>query len=282
MKIYAEVTDKIIAELERGSAPWIKPWNAGQSADHNLVSGKAYQGVNRIILAIGAMAGGFTSSTWATYKQFAAAGAQVRKGEKSTHIIYFQPVVKKASGPEGEDETFALMKSYCVFNADQVDGLPVKESEPVKEFEALAHCEQTIAGTGAIITHSGDQAFYRPSTDSINLPQKTAFDSPANYYATAFHELTHWTGAKTRLDRVQLGKYSKPEYAFEELVAEMGAAFLCAEHGIAGDLRHAGYIQGWLQCLKNDSKAIFKAAALAEKAAGYITKSAQVEDKMAA
>jgi antirestriction protein ArdC len=270
--IYDSITSNIIAELEKGAAPWVKPWRADSTADHNLVSKKPYSGINRLILGMAGMA--YSSNTWATYKQISEAGGHVRKGEKGTHIVFFKPVTKETRTATGEIETesYAVLKSYCVFNADQCEGLELPTVEkPATEFEPLEHVEQRIIKTGAVIGHGGDAAFYAPSQDRIQMPNKTAFASPANYYATVLHELVHWTSAKHRLDRdLSKGRYGNPAYAFEELVAELGAAFLCQDHGIDGDLRHAGYIGSWLKALRDDSSAIFKAAALAQKAADYI------------
>jgi antirestriction protein ArdC len=158
-----------------------------------------------------------------------------------------------------------------VFNVAQVDGIDIVKTEAEeKEFTANQLAEQRIVKTGALISHGSDAAFYMPSQDRIQLPNKSAFDNEGSYYATAFHELTHWSGHESRCDRNLKGKFGNPAYAFEELVAEMGAAFLCADYGIQGELRHAGYIQSWLKALRDDSKAVFKAAALAQKAADYI------------
>lgn len=282
--IYDTITNNIIAELEKGAAPWVKPWRADSTADHNLVSKKPYSGINRLILGMAGLS--YTSNTWATYKQISEAGGHVRKGEKGTHIVFFKPVTKETRTATGEIETesYAVLKSYCVFNADQCEGLELPTVEkPATEFEPLDHVEQRIIKTGAVIGHGGDAAFYAPSQDRIQMPNKTAFASPANYYATVLHELVHWTSAKHRLDRdLSKGRFGNPAYAFEELVAELGAAFLCQDHGIDGDLRHAGYIGSWLKALRNDSTAIFKAAALAQKAADYINNIDATADSIAA
>ena len=270
--IYETVTSSIIAELEKGAAPWVKPWKADSTSDKNFVSQKRYQGINRLLLGMSSMAKGYTSPAWATYKQWADAGAQVKAGEKATHIVFFKPMPGKQNAETGEQESgYCVLRGYAVFNAEQTD-LPIIPSEkPEGDFNPIPACEDRIIKTGAAISHGGDAAFYMPSKDRIQLPNKTAFQSESAYYATAFHELSHWTGAKHRLDRdLEKGKYGNPAYAFEELVAEMSAAFLCADYRIQGELRHAGYIQSWLKACRDDSKAIFKAAALAQKAADYI------------
>jgi len=265
--IYETVTNAIIASLESGVAPWVKPWNAAHTADCNAVSGKAYKGVNRLILA----AAFKPNAQWGTFKQWQELGASVRKGEKATHIVFYSPVTKPAKGEDGEEgATYRMLKTFCVFNASQVDGYtpPVTDDE-AKPFDTSAACEATLIQSGAMISHGGDVALYSPSVDRIQLPNKGAFISAADYYATAFHELTHWTGHKSRLDRTG-GKYGSAAYAYEELVAEMGAAFLCQDHGIDGKLQHAAYIKSWLSALKNDSRLVFKAAAAAQKSADLI------------
>lgn len=267
--IQETVTAQIVAQLEQGAAPWIKPWKGDTTGDRNLVSGKSYRGINRLLLGMA----GFESATWATFQQWKEKGASVRRGEKATHIVFFKPVTKEKQGANGETETakYALLRGYCVFNAGQVDGFTeAAPSSTITEFQRHERAEETMRRTGAEIRHGGNDAFYIPSQDRVQLPSKEAFLAPANYYATAFHELTHWTGAKHRLDRALNNAFGNPEYAFEELVAEMGAAFLCAEHGVQGEIRHAGYIQHWIKALRENDRAIFKASALAQKAADYL------------
>jgi antirestriction protein ArdC len=268
--IYQDVTNSIIEQLEKGAIPWVKPWRADSSADKNFISQKPYQGVNRLILGMSSMIQGFNNPAWASYKQWESKGGQVRKGEKGTRIVFYSPVSKE-NKQTGVTESYNVLKGYTVFNASQVDGLDIVYVPPEESaFTPNELAEQRIVKTGAMISHGSDAAFYMPSQDRIQLPNKSAFDNESSYYATAFHELTHWTGSESRLDRNLKGKFGNPAYAFEELVAEMGAAFLCADYGIQGELRHAGYIQSWLKALKEDSKAIFKASALAQKAADYI------------
>lgn len=274
---YQQVTDRIIAELEKGAAPWVKNWRADGSADRNAISNKPYRGINRLLLGMY----GYSSPHWATFKQWQEKGAKVRKGEKAAHIVFFKPVSSVKSIENGEAEQtskgYCVIKGYCVFNADQVDDANMPA--PViaaPEHERHARTDATLLASGARIEHGGDAAFYAPSQDFIKMPHLSAFNSAAGYYATALHELTHWTGHKSRLDRdLSAGKFGNPAYAFEELVAEMGAAFLCADHGIQGELRHAGYIQHWLKACRDNDRAIFKAAALAQNAADYVLQLAQ-------
>jgi antirestriction protein ArdC len=268
--IYQQVTDQIIKQLESGAAPWVKQWQGSSTGSHNVISGKGYQGINTIILSMAEAAAGYKSGAWATYKQWLTVGAQVKKGTKGTTIIFYSPVTGSKTTASGEEKNYHyVLKSYSVFNADQVDGY-VAPVLPVKTFNSIAALEALAAASGADIKHGGDKAFYSPSQDFIQMPQKTDFSSEPAYYATLLHELTHWSGAASRLNRDLSGRFGNEAYAAEELIAELSAAFLCAQYQINGDLRHAGYIQSWLKVLKNDNKAIFKAAALAQKSADYI------------
>jgi len=270
MNIYQEITDSIIAELEKGAAPWVKPWNAPQGADKNVISQKPYRGINRLLLAMVGGIKGYSNPAWATYKQWEQLGGNVRKGEKAAKIIFWSQA--KSTNPEGEEKAYAFAKAYFVFNVAQVDGIDIVVSEDKQNDNAkIDNCESTIKATEANIIHGGDTACFIPSSDIIKMPEIGTFQSSEHYYATAFHELTHWTSDKNRCDRdISKGRFGNPDYAFEELVAELGAAFLCSTHGIAGDLRHAGYIESWLKALKNDNKAIFKASGLAQAAADYV------------
>jgi antirestriction protein ArdC len=212
----------------------------------------------------------YSVPVWGTYKQWDELGGNVRKGEKGTKIVFWSKASKE--NKQGEKEEYAFAKAYFVFNVAQVDGIEiVPSSDKLNDNQKIEQCEQRIKDTGAKIITGGDTACFIPSSDIIKMPEIGTFLSSENYYATAFHELTHWTSEKNRCDRdLSKGRFGNSEYAFEELVAELGAAFLCSQHGIAGDLRHAGYIENWLKVLKNDNKAIFKASALAQSATDYI------------
>ena len=271
--IYQEITDSIIAELEKGATPWVKPWNAPMSADKNIVTGKPYRGINRLITAMVSGIKGYDVPAWATLKQWNELGARVKKDEKGTKVIFWSQAKDKKAESAGEDKFYQFARAYCVFNVAQVDGIDIYPSEdaPVSDNQKIEACESRIAATQAKYSIGGDTACYIPLIDSIRMPALNTFQSAEHYYATFFHELTHWTSEKTRCDRdLSKGRFGNSEYAFEELVAELGAAFLCQQHGIKGDLRHAGYIESWLKCLKNDSRAIFKASALAQQAADFI------------
>jgi len=271
--IYQEITDSIISELEKGATPWVKPWNAPASADKNVVSGKAYRGINRLLLAMISGIKGYSNPAWATYDQWANLGGNVRKGEKAAKIIFFSQAKDKKAEKAGEDKVYQFARAYHVFNVEQVEGIDIVPSEdiPVSDNQKIEACENRIIATAAKYTIGGDTACYIPSIDSIRMPALNTFQSTEHYYATFFHELTHWTSEKTRCDRdLSKGRFGNADYAFEELVAELGAAFLCQQHGIKGDLRHAGYIDHWLKCLKADSRAIFKASALAQQASDFL------------
>lgn len=267
--IYQQVTDKIIAELESGNLPsWVKDWSGEAGADCNVITKKPYNGINTIILNMS----GFHSPYWGTYKQWLSLGAQVTKGSKGTHIIYYSPVERNTKITEaGEVKEYSyILKSYTVFNADQVTGWEAPAAPMPKQFNNIFAAEVLAIKSGAVIKHGGDKAYYSPDRDFVAMPHKSQFNSEAGYYATLMHELAHWSGHSSRLNRDLSGRFGNEAYAMEELIAELSAAFLCAKLGIAGELRHSSYIASWLRVLKNDNKAVFKAAALAQKAADYL------------
>jgi len=269
--VYQQVTDKIVAALEAGVRPWKKSWIGDHAAPlrHN---GAPYKGINVLLLGLT----GFGNPYWMTYNQAVEYTGQVRKGEKATHIVFFKPlsVTDKATG---DDKTIPMIRSYAVFNAEQIDGLPERfypvAGAPRNDDERNAAADAFIAATGAAIRHGGDKAFYSPSEDFIRLPDADAFDSIADYYATACHELVHWTGHTSRLDRKIANSYGGVDYAREELVAELGAAFVCSLLGLQSEPRedHASYLASWLEVLREDKKAIFKAASAAQKAADFLS-----------
>ena len=271
--IYQEVTDQIIAEIEKGAMPWVKPWKADSSCEKNIASKKEYNGINRLILAMMTHFKGYQSPFYGSFKQWQDLGGTVRKGEKGTKIVFYKPVSVEKTNDQGESENFAYscLKTYYVFNADQVDGIEIAKPEvSPRVYNPAPALDDRILKTGANIKHGGSSAFFSPTGDFIGMPNRDTFNDDSSYYATVLHELTHWSGAKHRLDRDLSGKFGNSKYAFEELVAELGAAFLCQDYQIQGELRHAGYIQNWLTCLRENNQAIFKAAALAQKAADYI------------
>lgn len=281
-QIAQDVTNRIIAALEQGCAPWIKPWKDGgdNTRPHNLSTKKPYRGINVLLLTVAGMSYG--ANAWLTYKQAKALGGHVRKGEKGTQIVFWKQLTVADKNADGEEieKQIPMMRFYTVFNAEQCEGLPVEE-KPADDstFSPIEAAEDLIGKSGAIIRHSGDMAYYNPTGDFIGLPQKKQFRDEPNYYATALHELVHWTGHTARLGREYGKRFGDEAYAREELVAEMGAAFLCAEIGIEGELHHDGYIEHWLKVLKRDERAIFTAASHAQRAADLVLDYAEQEDE---
>lgn len=271
--MYQTVTDNIIRALEAGVKPWVCPWTGNGAASGlpaNFSTGTAYSGINIMLLWSSAAEQGYTDSRWLTYKQAAEQGGQVRKGEYGTTIIYYKTLEKENEA--GETEHIPMLKTFTVFNVQQIDNLAVEYAIlPAVSFDPIEKAEALTARSGAKITEKGIQAFYRPSTDEIYLPERYRFNHAADFYATQLHELVHWTGAKSRLNREKGGKYGSDKYAFEELIAELGCAFLMADLGITGDVQHENYISSWLKALNDDKRFIFKAASAASKAHQYLT-----------
>lgn len=278
--IYQTITDKLIAELEAGTPPWVRPWSGeADPFPRNALSQRPYRGINNLLLGMEAHVQGYTSNQWLTFKQAQSLGGHVRKGERSSLIIFYEArMVEKAEadpvaeGSEPEKRFIPLIKVFNVFNLDQIDGLPESHQPQATDFswEAGATPEQIIEASGAVIRHQGFKAFYSPSNDVIYLPGRSTFADGGAYYNTALHELTHWTSHASRLDR-KLGKrFGDTAYAMEELIAEMGAAFLSAHCRLDGTLQHASYLSSWLDVLHRDKRAVFVAAAQAQKAADYL------------
>lgn len=268
MSIYEEVTNRIIAELENGTVPWVKPWIT--SMPKNAVSNRDYSGVNVLLLWAETAKREYEIPEFLTYKQAAQLGGHVKKGEKSIRIVFTTTYKKEI---DGEEKELPCIKWYRVFNVTQCEGLPEKYYHKPSQLNGSAaeeHVEAFLDEIPATIHHGGDRAFYRKSTDDITLPPREDFTSHSHYYATRLHETVHWTGHASRLDRDLSGSFGDATYAAEELVAELGAAFLCAHLGIQGELRHASYLKSWLQLFEEDKKAIFKAASKATKAADYV------------
>lgn len=270
--MYQTVTDNIIRALEAGVKPWVCPWTGSGAASGlpaNFSTGTAYSGINIMLLWSSAAELGYTDPRWLTYKQAAEQGGQVRKGEHGTTIIYYKMLEKENEA--GETEHIPMLKTFTVFNVQQIDNLAVEYAAlPAASFDPIEKAEALTVRSGAKITEKGIQAFYRPSTDEIYLPERFRFNNAADFYATQLHELIHWTGAKSRLNREKGGKYGSDKYAFEELIAELGCAFLMADLGITGDVQHESYISSWLKALNDDKRFIFKAASAASKAHRYL------------
>jgi antirestriction protein ArdC len=281
--LHADITNQLIAAIEADPGNPVLPWRRRGGALHmpiNAVTEKAYSGINILNLWVMAEVKGYETPVWATYRQWAERGAQVRKGETASLIVFYkQYEVTPAEGAEGDDGKRRVAKGSAVFNASQVDGYvapgPPADLGPI---ERIGRAETFVAATKASIQHGGDRAFFRPSTDHIQMPDEGLFagtdtmSRTEGYYATLLHELVHWSGAKPRLDRDLSGRFGDQAYAAEELVAEVGAAFLCAELGITLETRadHAQYLANWLRLFKDDNRAIFTAAAKASQAVSYL------------
>jgi antirestriction protein ArdC len=272
------ITDRIISELEKGATPWVKPWRTlkgmpGEGMPFNPASGTVYRGVNHFWLGMQP----YALPHYVTFKQAQALGGTVKADQKGTPVVYWNVHRKETIGDKGESVTsaYAFIKHYYVFNVEQCEGLNLPEMPEPPQVDWNS-CEQADAIVNRLalsggLTHAGDSAYFRPSTDAIVMPPMAAFDSRENYYATLLHESVHASGHDSRLKRITPARFGSEEYAFEELVAELGAAMLCAHCGIDGDLRHAGYIESWLKALRNDKKFILSASAKAQQAMDYLT-----------
>lgn len=279
--LYFEITDRIIADLERGCVPWVKPWGAAKVAvglPRNAASGRGYSGINILILWGAVIERAYASQNWLTFRQALALGGSVRRGEHGATIVHADRFIPKeekerAKAEDIEPQAIPYLKRFTVFNVAQCDGLPeqlYQQTIPLPERETIPHAEALIEASGADMRIGGDRAFYMPGTDFIQVPPQPAFFDPINYYRTCFHELGHWTGHQTRLARDLSGSFGSKSYAREELTAEMAAAFVCATLGIEPSVRHADYIGSWLAVLREDNRAIFHAASLASKAADFL------------
>jgi antirestriction protein ArdC len=283
--IYTRITDRIVADLEKGVRPWMKPWNAANTEGritrplrHN---GQPYSGMNVLLLWSEGMARGFTSPTWMTFKQALELGAAVRKGETGSTVVFASRFTKSETDGSGNevDREIPFLKAYSVFNVDQIDGLPDhhyhRSTPTLDSVERIENADRFFRNTGAVIRHGGSQAYYSPVTDHIQMPPFETFRDAASYVATLSHEETHWTANPRRVGR-DLSRYAKDksERAREELVAELGSCFLCADLGIAPEMEprpdHASYLASWLKVLSDDKRAIFQAAAHAQRAVSFL------------
>lgn len=282
--LYQTVTDTIIKDLEFGIRPWLQPWivggEGGQLNRPLRANGEAYRGINVLMLWCSAAENGFSSPTWMSFKQAQDMGAHVKKGERSTLAVYAGTLTRTELNEQtGEEDERGIpfLKSYSVFNADQIEGLPTKFIKPAMTMldpsKRIEQVDRFVVATGADVRTGGTMAFYQPDRDLVQMPNFEAFHEPEGYYATLLHELTHWTRHKSRLDR-SFGRerWGDEGYAAEELVAELGAAFLCADLQITPSVRkdHAAYIGNWLKVLRNDKRAIFTAASYAQRAADFL------------
>jgi len=282
--LYSRITDKIIAELKQGVRPWMQPWTTADANDrvtrplrHN---GQPYSGINVLLLWAEAIARGFSSATWMTFRQARELGAAVRKGETGTTVVFASSFIRSQTSDSGEEieHDIPFLKAYTVFNAEQITGLSerFRQVPPVRDpIARIADADRFFANTGPLIRHGGSSAYYAPARDHIQMPAFEAFRDAQSYVAILSHELTHWTAAPHRLNR-DLSRYAKDNSARarEELIAELGSCFLCADLGIVPELEprsdHASYLDGWLKVLAGDKRAIFAAAGHAQRAVSYL------------
>ena len=283
--IYTRITGKIIASLEAGVRPWIKPWS-GENAAGRITrplrhNGIPYSGINILLLWASSVEQGFDSPSWMTFRQALELNAHVRKGEKGSLVVYANSITKTEQNDAGEDveRDIHFMKGFTVFNCCQIEGLPehyyAKPEPKFTAVERIEHAEAFFAATKADIRYRGGQAYYAQGADYIQMPPIESFRDAESFYATLGHECVHWVKHPSRLDR-DFGRKSWGDegYAAEELVAELGAAFLCADLELTPEVRddHASYLASWLEVLKNESRAIFTAAAHAQRAVDFLHK----------
>jgi antirestriction protein ArdC len=293
--VYSRITSQIVASLEQGVRPWVKPWNAehaaGRIAQPLRFNYQPYSGINILSLWMSATARGFAAPIWMTFRQTIELNAHVRTGEKGSLVVYANAITRterdEKTGQDVERE-IPYLKGYTVFNVEQIEGLPdhyyAKAAPKLDPVSRINRAENFFASPKATIRHGGNRAYYAQEVDYIQMPPFESFRDPESYYSTLAHELTHWTRHPSRLAR-DFGRkqWGDEGYAQEELVAELGAAFLCAHLELASEPReeNASYIANWLEVLKNDTRFIFKAAAHAQRAADYLASFSKGDDATA-
>lgn len=276
-EIYSRITEQIIAAIEKGTNKYEMPWHTINTAPTNAVTGKAYKGVNILSLWASADCRGYSTGLWGTYKQWQQVGAQVKKGEKASFIVFYKlfntnqeqevedsPTLKRSSS--------MLATSSFVFNADQVEGYTPPSAPIINPEDRIDSAEMFFNSLGATIKHGGNRAYYEGSSDSIQMPQFEVFNSANSYYANLAHEVIHWTGHSSRCNRNLTGRFATESYAAEELIAELGAAFICSLLKLNNEPRedHASYMASWLKLLKHDNRAVFTAASKAQQAVDWL------------
>lgn len=289
--IFQRVTDTIVSAIEAGSGSYKMPWRVSGGFPHspiNAASKKPYRGVNVLVLWAVAQERGYKSGTWATYKQWQEHGGQVRKGEKSANVVFWKffdrSDAEEGSKEEQPSQRIPMARDYWVFNAEQVEGYTAPTEPETSREERIQAADHFFHRLGIDVKPGGNRAYYSGDSDSVHMPDFTAFKEPLFYYSVLSHETTHWSGAPHRANRNLSGRFGSESYAIEELVAELGAAFLCASLGLPTDPRedHAPYIASWLRVLKNDKRAIFTAAAKAQEAVDWIFATAKSEVRLCA
>jgi len=281
--LYSEITDKIITELEAGRVPWVQPWGTAAAKaplglPKNASTGRTYSGINVLLLWGAVIERGFTGQSWLTFRQALSLDGNVKKGERGTTVVYtdrFVPEDEQRRARETGEEAQAIpfLKRFTVFNTDQCENLPddvATATPPVPTGLIEPRVEALIEATGIDFRIGGDRAFYLPAHDYVQVPPPQAYFEPINWHRTALHELGHASGAPHRLNRDLSGSFGSKKYAFEELIAEINAAYCCASLGIKPTVRHADYIGSWLEVLREDNRAIVRAASQASKAADWL------------
>jgi antirestriction protein ArdC len=281
--LYDEITNRIIGELEAGRLPWVQPWGSSDvsaplAMPKNAATQRGYSGINVLILWGAVVQHGFSSQCWLTFRQALGLGGNVRKGERGTTVVYadrFIPDGERRRARETGDDAVAIpfLKRFTVFNVAQCEGLPddlIIVPPPVPEGLIIPEVEALIRASGVDLRLGGDKAFYAPALDYIQTPRPESYFEPINWHRTALHELGHWTGHPSRLGRDLSGGFGSKSYAREELCAEMTSAFCCATLGIVPTVRHADYIGAWLDVLREDNRAVIRAASAASKAADFL------------
>ncbi len=288
--LYQDITDRIIAQLEQGRVPGVQPWDSAAATldlPVNASTRARYSGINILILWSAMIERGFTTNRFLTFRQALELGGNVRKGERGMTVVYAHRYTPQQERERAREEdrtpgTIPFLKRYTVFSTDQCEGLPEDLSAqiaPVDRSLILPEADALIRATGADIRIVGGEAFYVPSRDYIQITRPEAFPDPINWHRTAFHELGHWTGHPSRLSRDQSGRFGSPEYGREELCAEMTSAFVCAALGIEPSVRHADYLGSWLAILREDNRAIVRAASAASKAADFLLAFGRTEEE---
>lgn len=280
--LYEQITNRIIAELEAGRVPWVQPWVSSRAAigmPYNAVSNRRYSGLNILTLWNAVVERGFAGHAFLTFRQAVALGGSVRRGEHGVGIIYTRRFIpgeeRRRAENEGREPSGGIpfLKSFTVFSVEQCDGLPAHICEPpppIPDGLILPQAEALIEATGADFRIGGSMAYYSPRHDYVQVPRPDDYFDPVNWHRTAFHELGHWAGGPSRLNRDQTGSFGSVAYGKEELVAEMTGAFVCAALGIVPTVRHTDYLGSWLEIIREDSRAILRAASAASKAADYL------------
>ena len=281
--LYTRVTAQLIDSLEAGVAPWVRPWSTvAEPIPRNGVSRRPYRGINVLLLSLKAFTAGYADNRWLTYRQAQALGGQVKRGETGTTVVFYERRTFAESDDTSHVRVVPFVKTFVVFNTAQVDNLPQAQADSAPAWEASASAASLVEQSGARVVHGGNVACYQPREDLIRIPAQGQFRDAGSYYATLLHELAHWTGHPARCAR-ELGKrFGDNAYAMEELIAEIGAAFLCAHCRIDGALQHASYLDHWLRVLRKTPQALLTAAAKAQQLTDFLTAHSEAAEQHAA